>query len=478
MGSYENIIKLEEMKRKVDEGDLLAALKILDSLDHKRIKHITDQHLIAEVLTENGRYEEAAELYLKIYEKTKSRKALFQLTEISIKLNNTEDAQYFLEEYQKLAPKDYYNYVFRYKFDKLKGESYEHLIEILEELKKQEYTEKWAYELAKLYYKAGLEQKCIDECNDIVLWFGEGSFVEKAKILRSYYLTGTDKAGIMKEIKRRAGVLEEAETENTQPLGDEGQPEAEQSVPTNVNNEAEQKVPADASKESVIIEKHSQNTIEGQQNYETVLSEEVQEMLKDETNPVKQEDLREIAEEETEQMIYSMLKEEDLEEENKMLKLIAAELDLNPEEIFKEYLQVPSVKKQLVNGLAAMLQEQTRLLIITGSQESGKTALAKEIALFLYKAGKLKSSKMAKITAEKLNNVEVLTKKERLRHCCLLIEHAGDAKRKTLEDLLDLASILQEDLVVIFEDEEQNMNGLFSAYPKLIELVQHRIHLS
>ncbi len=466
MGSYDNIIKLEEMKRKVDEGDLLAALKILDTLDHKKIKHITDQHLIAEVLTENGRYEEAAELYLKIYEKTKSRKALFQLTEISIKLNNAEDARYFLEEYQKLAPKDYYNYVFRYKFDKLKGESYEHLIEILEELKKQEYTEKWAYELAKLYYKAGMEQKCIDECNDIVLWFGEGSFVEKAKILRSYYLTGTDKAGIMKEIKRRAGVLEEAETENKQPAAGES------------IQEEQQEVSAATGKNAVVIEDHSQDGIEMEQNYETVLSGEIQEMLRDETDPVTQADLNERREAEAEQIIYDMLKEEDLEEENKKLKLIAAELNLDPEEIFKDYLQVPSVKKQLINSLAAMLQEQTRMLIITGSQESGKTALAKEIALFLYKAGKLKSSKMAKITAEKLNNVEVLTKKERLRHCCLLIEHAGVAKRKTLEDLLDLSSILQEDLAVIFEDEEQNMNGLFSSYPKLIELVQHRIHLS
>lgn len=465
MGSYENIIKLEEMKRKVDEGDLLAALKILDTLDHKRIKHITDQHLIAEVLTENGRYEEAAELYLKIYEKTKSRKALFQLTEIAIKLNNTEDAQYFLEEYQKLAPKDYYNYVFRYKFDKLKGESYEHLIEILEELKKLEYTEKWAYELAKLYYKAGLEQKCIDECNDIVLWFGEGSFVEKAKILRSYYLTGTDKAGIMKEIKRRAGVLEEAETESKQPAAGE-------------SKHKEQPEGSAAGKEADAVEEPSQGGTEMDQSYETVLSGEIQEMLKEETYPAPQAELNERAEAESEQIIYDMQNEEELEEENKKLKQIAAELNLDPEEIFKDYLQVPSVKKQLVNGLAAMVQEQTRLLIITGSQESGKTALAKEIALFLYKAGKLKSSKMAKITAEKLNNVEVLTKKERLRHCCLLIEHAGEAKRKTLEDLLDLASILQEDLVVIFEDEKQNMKGLFSAYPKLIELVQHRIHLS
>jgi molybdopterin-guanine dinucleotide biosynthesis protein len=464
MGSYENIIKLEEMKRKVDEGDLLSALKILDGIDYKKIKHITDLHLIAEVLTENGKYEEAAELYSKIYEKTKSRKALFQLTEISIKLNNTEDAEYFLGEYQKLAPNDYYNYVFRYKFDKLKGESYDHLIEILEELKRIEYTEKWAYELAKLYYKAGLEQKCIHECNDIVLWFGEGIFVEKAKILRSYYLTDTDKDGIMKEIKRRAGIFNEAGTAEKQPVDEEAHLDADSVLSEDISEDSPE-------------EAYSENTMVGQQDSESGLSVEIQDMPEHETNLETPTDLREIAEEEVEQAIYDILEEEGLEEENKKLKQISEELQINLEEIFKDYLQVPSVKKQLVKSLDAMLQEQTRMLIIIGSQSSGKTTLAKEMALFLYKAGKLKSSKMAKITAEKLNDIEVLSKKDRLRDCCLLIEHAGKLKRKTIEGILDLASILQEDVAVIFEEEENHLNQLFKEYPKLMDLVQNRIHL-
>lgn len=466
MGSYENIIKLEEMKRKVDEGDLLSALKILDTIDSKKIKHISDLHLIAEVLMENGKYEEAAELYLKIYEKARSRKALFQLTEISIKLNNTEDAEYFLKEYERLAPKDYYNYVFRYKFNKLKGESYDHLIEILEELKRVEYTEKWAYELAKLYYKAGLEQKCINECNDIILWFGDGIFVEKAKILRSYYLSETDKDGIMKEIKRRAGILNESETVEKHTNSDELRFERDQ-------------VPSNAETVAAPEEEQSVDTKVKQEDLETGLSMEIQNSLKDETNRATEEtDLREMAEQEVEQAIYDMLEEENLEEENKKLKQIAEELQINLEEIFGDYLQAPSIKKQLVNCIDALLQEQTRMLIITGTPDSGKSALAKEIALFLYKAGKLKSSKMAKITSEKLNNLEVLSKKDRLRDCCLLIENAGGLKRKTVEGLLDLSSILQEDIAVIFEDDEKNLNQLFNEYPKLMDLVQNRIRLS
>lgn len=465
MGSYENISRLEEMKRKVDEGDLSSALTILEKIDYKKLKHITDLHLIAEVLAENGKYEEAAELYLKIFERVKSRKALFQLAELSIKLNNTEDAQYFMEEYQKVAPKDYYNYVFRYKLDKQKGESYEHLIQILEELKRVEYTEKWAYELAKLYYKAGLEQQCINECNDIILWFGDGIFVEKAKVLRSYYLADTDKDGIMKEIKRRAGILSDTETPEIQPVGDElmqdGEPASSKDMPNENPKEKED----------------TSTTTVGLEHLEAELNMEVERLLKNEINTVTQADLHE-REEEVEQAIYHILEEDSLEAENMKLSQMKEELQIDVEEMFKDYLQVPEVKRQLVNSIEAILQGQTRMLIITGTQDVGKTTLAKQIALFLYKANKLKSSKMAKITAEKLNNLEVLSKKERLRDCCLLIEQAGGLKRKTIEGLLDLSSILLEDIAVIFEDEEQNINQLFHEYPKLMEIIQNRIHLS
>ncbi|HWT76092.1 MAG TPA: hypothetical protein VN258_15430, partial [Mobilitalea sp.] len=207
MGSYENIVKIEEMRRKVDEGDLLSAQKVLDTMELRKIKNITDLSLIAEVYTGNERYEEAAELYLKINDKVKSRKSLFQLIDIMIKLNNAEEAQEYLKQYQKIAPKDFYNYIFQYKIDKMKGESFEHLIGIMEELKQTEYMEKWAYELAKLYYKAGMEKECIKECTDIELWFGEGTYVEKAKILKSYYSGETDKDTIMEKIKLRAEVI-------------------------------------------------------------------------------------------------------------------------------------------------------------------------------------------------------------------------------------------------------------------------------
>ncbi|HHX12507.1 MAG TPA: tetratricopeptide repeat protein [Clostridiales bacterium] len=204
MKAFENIVKIEEMKRKISEGDFETALKVLKTIPLKRIKNSSDLSLMARVYEENGRYEEAMELLLNVYGKNKSRKVIFQLLTLSIKMHDIRDAERFLMEYESLAPKDFYNYIFRYRIDKIKGEPYDKLIDTLETLKSTEYIEKWAYELAKLYYKAGMEEECINECSDIILWFGTGSYVEKAKMLKSYYSGETNKESMIEELKRRA----------------------------------------------------------------------------------------------------------------------------------------------------------------------------------------------------------------------------------------------------------------------------------
>ena len=132
MGSYDNIVKIEEMRRRMEEGNIKAALQILDTMDTRKIKIVSDLSLIAEVYAQNERYEEAEKLLLKIYEKVKSRKSLFQLIEVSIENNNVEEAQHYLNEYQKIAPKDFYKYIFQYKIDKLKSAPYEVLIDTLQ----------------------------------------------------------------------------------------------------------------------------------------------------------------------------------------------------------------------------------------------------------------------------------------------------------------------------------------------------------
>lgn len=188
MERYENIVKIEEMRKLADINQYKKAMKILETIDTGKIKALTGLSIIADVYMQNQRYDEAMEILTRIYGKTKTRRVLYQLVDLSIKRGNAKEAEEYLEKYVKVAPGDPSRYIFQYCIDKLYGEPYEVLISTLEQLKEYEYHEMWAYELAKLYHKAGMKDKCVRECSDIILWFGEGVYVEKAKLLKGYYV--------------------------------------------------------------------------------------------------------------------------------------------------------------------------------------------------------------------------------------------------------------------------------------------------
>ncbi len=524
MRSYENIVKIEEIRKKTDDGDYLSAQKVLDTMDIKKVKNIADLNLMAEVFSVNERYDEAAELYLKIYDKNKTRKSVYQLIDISIKRNNSSDAEYYLSKYEKIAPKDFYISVFRYKIDKLKGEPYEKLIDTLVTLKKTEYSEQWAYELAKLYYKAGMEKECIQECSDIILWFGDGIYVEKAKMLRSYYSGEADKDKIMEELKRRSvgtGLGDDVlvkEEDNANGYNQDDMEETKDDLEDDIytatdflTEKSEEDFEVDLRKDvqSILTEEDSilasdmkiaylpeeadQDTFyqedmspsrveefDSSKEYDSLEEAEPQEEFS--KGSYQEEVIRsdkEQAEKEVEATIYRLLEEDSMDEEDKKLSQIASELQINPDEIFGNFLHIMSIKKQIVKGLESIMQDNTKamLMMITGTAGAGKTTMAKDMALFLSKAGKLKSSKVAKISAEKLNTVDLDSKRETLRDCCLVIENASNLKRQTIDKLLELVQSLNGDIAVIFEENKMNMNKLFREYPKLMDLLKNRIHL-
>ncbi|WP_033164129.1 hypothetical protein [Clostridium sp. KNHs205] len=211
MERYENIVKIEEIRKLTDGGQYQKAVKILDTMEIHKIKSLTDLSVLADVLTENGRLDEAMGLLERIYEKSKTRRILYQMVELAIKKGDAKLADAYLVKYMQAAPNDSYRFIFRYYIDKLKGEPLEVLMDSLEQLKEYEYIEVWAYELAKLYHKAGLKDKCVRECSDIVLWFGDGIYVDKAKLLKAYYVGELDPLHMLKakdknEARQRLGL--------------------------------------------------------------------------------------------------------------------------------------------------------------------------------------------------------------------------------------------------------------------------------
>ena len=224
MGSYGIIVKKEEVRKRVQKGDFNSAQKIIDTMALKKVKNIADLILFADIYAHNERYDEAMELLNRVYKKSKTRRVLFKMVSVSIKRKDIEDAQYFLQEYELAAPDDYNIFIFRYKIDKMKKEPYNVLIDSLKKLKKYIYMEK-CYELAKLYYKAGMEKECIEECSEIILWFGEGSYVEKAKFLKAYYLGEMDKDEMINMLKNRA--KQTNKISNSKNIKSDSQPESE-----------------------------------------------------------------------------------------------------------------------------------------------------------------------------------------------------------------------------------------------------------
>lgn len=531
MGSYENIVKIEEMRRKAEEGDYSSAQKILDTMELKKVKNTADLSLMAEICSENEHFEEAMELLLKIYQKAKTRKTVYQLVEVSIKRKNIEDAEIYLAEYEKIAPQDFYLYVSRFKIDKLKGEPYEKLIDILKTLKKKEYIEQWAYELAKLYYKAGLEEECIQECSDIILWFGEGTYVEKAKMLRAYYSGETDKDEMMEELKRRATeemkeyidtksdedkefIAAGVEVESIYANAEDGEKNEYSNVEEDkynyisseteskydyISNEIEDKfdyisTETEDQQEDAIAETEEDKDYFAEAKFlveedasdfagdlkrdiEGILTEDI----KNENFYIPQPEMsdKDRAEIEVEEILYQLLDEVDLDEEDRKIKQLDKELGLKLEEIFGNFIHVKAVKKQLVKSLEVILDEHTKSIqmIITGTAKSGKTTLAKDFSLFLNNSGKLKSTKVAKIRADKLNSIDILQKKETLKNCCLVVENASELKRDTIDKILELIQYFHGDIAVIFEENKKNMNKLFRECPKLMDLFKNRIHL-
>lgn len=189
-------IKLEEINKLVQLKDYKGAMSIVDSIDWRRVKNVRTLCVVGEIYAANKRYEDSKEIFLLAYNRASiGKNILYRLIEISLKMNDIEDAVEFFDEYKQVASNDNTQYILEYKIARAKNASLNEQIKILEEYKDREFTEKWSYELATLYYKAGDKERCLDLCNEIILWFSEGKYVTKTLDLkmRMGELTGAER---------------------------------------------------------------------------------------------------------------------------------------------------------------------------------------------------------------------------------------------------------------------------------------------
>ena len=184
--------KLDEINDLVDSQDYQGALKIVDTIDWRRVRSARTLCMIGEIYEANKRYEDSRKILLLAHQRAPIGKTvLYRLVELSIKMGNFDEAADYYKNFVEISPNDNSRYILKYKLSRARRSPIKEQISILQEYKEKEYTERWSYELARLYAKAGMKQACMEECDDLILWFSEGKYVTKAMELKTKYGTLT-----------------------------------------------------------------------------------------------------------------------------------------------------------------------------------------------------------------------------------------------------------------------------------------------
>lgn len=393
MKKQEERLKMEEIKRLSAIKEYKKALMIIETMEVDKIKTTKQLNIVAKVYEKNKLYEDAMNMYLRIYNRLQTKNVLYKLVHLTLKIGKIEEAEEYFQEYVNVSLGDYEQFLLKYMIDMSKGASVEVLINSLEKYKEFDYNEKWALELAKLYRIAGNIDRCVKECEDIMLWFGEGIYVEGAKILKDYC------NGKLEDIR---SLLAKAEK------------------------------------------------VEG--NSSTA----------------------EFSKEHDEQKEHKL--ENNIEDEGYFINGI----DIG--EIFEKIISVSGVKKQvLINNIIESFKQIIKTgnnhFIITGDNEPSKTEVVKVIAMILFKLELIKTKKIAKIEASKLNKVDLLVKKARLIDGCLLIEKASELNKASIEQIINLLKEYHGEIFVMLEDNKMLMDNFLSENQELDQCIYNNIRL-
>ncbi len=367
MERYDNIVKSSEVRKLVGQKMYQKALVILETMDLSKVKILTDLSLYAEVYMQTEHYREAEKLLLKIRSKTCSKRVIKQLIRLAIKEKQEEKAEWLYEEYVAEAPNDIDRYLLRYRIDRMKGADTDVLIDSLEKLKKYDYLEKWCYELAKLYHKIGAYEKSKKECEDLILWFGKGLIVDKAKILKS--------------------------------MCEKAQNNVESSMDSFCKNEK-------------ILEK--------QQNFE-YNHKSLQDI------PSKQNQNR---------TVTGMYTNEQLQEK------------------FQNYLQYANMEDAIFSYFAKVKEQGTiASFFVAGGDKESRMLFSKGMAKALCEFKFCGFSRIAKIHASRLNEIELSENYDRLRDSFLVIEQASVLSQVAKAQLLTMVEALNGHIAIILQEE-------------------------
>ena len=513
--------KIEELKRLLDEQDYEQAALTADEIPVKKLKSAYELNLVGKAYKCNGDFLSAKDAFERSYEMRCARPVIIDIMDCCLEAKDLETAEKYFDEYHKVAPEDKVTqYKYRYRIEKKKGRERRLLIMILEELKALEYMEEFAYELAKQYHKAGMAEECMRECNDIILWFGFGPTVERAKTLLAYYrgeisLEDIKSVGVKyrAELERqwreeKISVAVQAETkeeiqaepetmEEVRPAEQEAEP-VEEAVPVEYMEEAAIAEEPVAAEETIVEESaYTEETVaeeiitveevevekEPVYTEETDVAEELEEFIMPEIDLSgisyeennRKNELQDNSRVEEELYIPSV---ECFETTNERLAELIKKKKISIPEILKNFGRIERIQKQVVKSLELAINDREKTyFVITGESQTGKTTLALSLIRLLFELDIVKYDKTATIDAVQLNQVSIEDYGEELKNCNLIIENAGGMTKESIEGLLRFSKGSRGKTCVILEDTVRDINKFLRARDELNSLFNNRIHL-
>lgn len=445
MGRYERELRQVQVRKLLSERKYDEALKMTEQvLENRTVKDISELEIYAEVYKCNKMYDKAKELYYMIYDEIHTRRVLYKLLNFYIKAGNLEESEELYEEYLEKDKDSIDRYILRYRLDKASGADRHILIKDLQNIKKAEYMEDWGYELAKQYHKAGMVKECIAECNDLILWFGEGEIVERAKLLKMHYEGGIDNEVVRKlqsyiksdvnnymveSVMEENEVDKEFQTQIKLPIPSDNEP---------VNQTGDNTEAATAD----YYEHNATETTTGVEA-EADTNDNVSTNTNTDTNTNANTSANTSAVENTE----ADISETHMSETNKNVSAFGRYVD---------YV----TKKELFEKPECFTKGQLSFAIATAEDNKDATSMVQLIAKAIRKIGRFENTTILRIDAKKLNGVTLDPLKMDLLSKCIMIEDASAMSSKTINGIIKILDAYPGQIAFFFTDTEDNLSKM------------------
>lgn len=483
MGKKRDMVRRCDLVRElIDAKKYTLALEEVDLMDLEEIPSIGDLYLFAELYEKAERLEKKKEIFYAIYERTRSRHILYQLLRLLIRTGDLDEAREMFLTYEVIGGITLDTYELRYRLAKAEGEPRTRLIEILEELKKEEYTEEWGYQLALLYEMEGERQKCIQECKDLKLWFGEGKIIDRAMELKARCEDKDWEPPTDEEIPEP---IEEEESETISyaiPPIDVTEMALAEDLSEDVSRLMEPEKELAAQRQQSLPEEQPVMEDEGiaegvvsnprpvPKREEDTVESAVDSVVRDEPEPFEENESEEKFTEGVSEVRPTAPRQE-------------AAASGRPEEMDEEIEEQEDISdrgvryRNLKSTMYHIKRDKGEAHFVFVGEERIALAVAKRVTKELNHVGSFSAQSIVKIAADKLNGLKLEKQTEKLRGGCMLVINAPELTKDTVADIINFMEANRGNIVVMLAGPFDEMDCFLSIYPELERMFPYKVRL-